>query len=157
MGGFCFFKKKKTGDLHQVFFEHLVVKEAVRLSKDSDEHQMSDLSLVFLSFLARRLCQTQPKIGTKHACLVTSRSAFHIYVLLFMVFWFRSNTKGTVDGQNPAPLESLMKKYPRAPLLILEAATWVERKKVECPKSCTTLQKHKGNIEHGGEGLVTNL
>ena len=31
------------------------------------------------------------------------------------------------------------------------------KKKVECPKSCTTLPKHKDNIEHGGEGLATNL
>ena len=58
----------------------------------------------------------------------------------------------TVDGQNPAPLESLMQKYPRAPLLILEAGTWVERKKSNAQNPAPPYKNVKTTLNMGERG-----
>ena len=58
----------------------------------------------------------------------------------------------TVDGQNPAPLESLMQKHPRAPLLILEAGTWVERKKSNAQNLAPPYQNIKTTLNMGERG-----
>ena len=76
--------------------------------------------------------------------------------LVCWCFWFlcvfSRGDYPTVDGQNPAPLESLMQNYPRAPLLILEAETWVERKKSNAQNLAPPYQNIKTTLNMGERG-----
>ena len=58
----------------------------------------------------------------------------------------------TVDGQNPVPLQSLMQKYPRAPLSILEAGTWVEKNKSNAQNPAPPYKNTKTTLNMGERG-----